>query len=416
MDKVFTIAYREFMYNLRRPAFLFAVFGTPLIIIAALVLSVGLIGSGPDVGEYGTVGYVDNSAAQVLAPGETLEDYPDLFVRYESHEAADEAARAGTLAAYFELPENYLNNGEVVLYTMESAPEGLYDAIEELLAKNLSVGVPNEIAVDLLANGASFDVTAYDVNRTFDESGGFFVIFMPIIFGFLLIMSSVTTSTFLMNGLVEEKTNRIMEVLITSVRPSELLLGKLLGMGALGLMQIVLLLGAGIVGLNIAQQNNVLNGLTIPPDLIVLAILYYLLSYFLLAAVSIAIGAVVGTEQESRQLSAFMVMPVMIPYMLLVTFIIDPNGTLPTLLSLIPITAPMAILMRTGMTNVPLWQIGVSVAGLVILNVLVMWGASRLFRWGVLSTSKMPGLGRIIQALRGRAPAITPQPRQTEAL
>ena len=92
MDKVFTIAYREFMYNLRRPAFLFAVFGTPLIIIVALVLSIGLIDSGPDLSEYGTVGYVDSSAAQVLAPGEPLEDYPDLFTRYESKEAADEAA------------------------------------------------------------------------------------------------------------------------------------------------------------------------------------------------------------------------------------------------------------------------------------------------------------------------------------
>lgn len=416
MDKVFTIAYREFMYNLRRPAFLFAVFGTPLIIIVALVLSIGLIDSGPDLSEYGTVGYVDSSAAQVLAPGEPLEDYPDLFARYETTEAADEAARAGTLAAYFELPEEYLDNGQVILYTMQPAPDGLFDAIEDLLATNLAVGIPNEIAVDLLANGASFDVTAYDVNRTFDENGGFFVVFMPIIFGFLLIMSSVTTSTFLMNGLVEEKTNRIMEVLITSVKPSELLLGKLLGMGALGLMQIVLLLAAGVIGLNIAQQNNVLGGLTIPPDLIVLAIVYYLLSYFLLAAVSIAIGAVVGSEQESRQLSAFMVLPVMLPYILLVSFIIDPNGPVPTLLSLIPFTAPMAILMRTGMTNVPLWQIAVSITGLVILNVIVMWAAARLFKWGVLSTNKMPGLGRIIQALRGRAPAIAPQPRQTEAL
>jgi ABC-2 type transport system permease protein len=416
MDKVLTIAFREFMYNLRRPAFLFAVFGTPLIIIVALVLSIGLIDSGPDLGEYGTVGYIDNSAEQVLAPGETLEDYPDLFVRYESKDAADEAARAGSLAAYFELAEEYLNNGQVTLYTMQPAPDALFDAIEDLLAENLSVGIPNALAVDVLTNGASFDVTAYDVNRTFDEDGGFFVIFMPIIFGFLLIMSSVTTSTFLMNGLVEEKTNRIMEVLITSVKPSELLLGKLLGMGALGLLQIVLLLAAGVIGLSIAQQNNVLGGLTIPPDLIVLAIIYYLLSYFLLAAVSIAIGAVVGSEQESRQLSAFMVLPVMLPYILLVSFILDPNGTVPTLLSLIPFTAPMAILMRTGMTNVPLWQIGVSIAGLVLLNIIVMWGAARLFKWGVLSTSKMPRLGRIIQALRGRAPAIAPQTRQTEAL
>ena len=196
MDKVFTIAYREFMYNLKRPSFLFAVFGTPLIIVVALVLSIGLIDSGPDLSEYGTVGYVDNSAAQVLEPGETLEDYPDLFARYETTDDADAAVRAGTLSAYFELPENYLNNGEVVLYTMQPAPEPLFDAIEDLLTTNLSVGIPNEVAVELLTKGASFNVTAYDVNRTFDEDGGFFVVFMPIIFGFLLIMSSVTTSSF----------------------------------------------------------------------------------------------------------------------------------------------------------------------------------------------------------------------------
>ncbi len=416
MPKLLTIALREFTYNLRRPAFLFAVFGTPAIIAIAFILGAALEGGDVGLDEYGRVGYVDLSAEQVLAQDLRSEEHPDIFTRYASAETAEADVRAGTLAAYFELPPNYLDTGRVTLYTMENAPEELIDAIDATLRENLSAGVPNQLAVDLLARGPNFDVTVQDGNRTFDENGAFFVTLLPVIFGFLLIMSSVITSSFLMSGLVEEKTNRIMEVLVTSVSPMQLLLGKLLGMGVLGMLQVLTFLLAGIVGISIAQQNNVLSGVSIPADMVVLAIVYYLLSYFLLASIGIAIGAVVGSEQESRQLSAIFVMPVMLPYILLVSFIIDPNGTVPTVLSLIPFTAPMAVLMRSGMTTVPLWQIAVSIGGLVLLNVIVMWTAARLFRWGVLNTNKTPGLRRLFQILRGRTPEITPAPpRQPES-
>lgn len=415
MRKTIDIAIREFTYNLKRPAFLFAVFGTPAIILVAIIAVNLAMGGGVDLSEYGTVGYIDSTAEQVLSRDIKPDDYPDIFVRYETTDDAEAAARAGDIPAFIELPENYMASGRVVLSTMASPPEELFDAINAFLRANLAADIQHTLALDILRTGGEFDVLVQETNRVFGEDGAVFVTVLPILFGFLLILSSVTTSSFLMNGLVEEKTNRIVEILLTSVSPGQLLVGKLIGMGALGLMQVLTFLLAGVIGLTVASNNNLLSGLTIPPDLAVLAVVFYLLAYILLGAASIAVGAVVGSEQEARQLSAIFVLPVMIPYMLLVSFILDPNGPLPTALSLIPITAPMAILMRTGMTAVPLWQILVSIAGLVIVNIIVLWVSARLFRWGILSTNKMPSLRRIYQILSGTAGDAAPAPKQTEA-
>lgn len=414
MTKILTIAQREFTHNLRRPAFLFAVFGTPAIVAVALMVVILLAGNPPALEDYGLVGYIDNSAEQVLSRGLPPDGYADVFVPAESAASAETAARAGELAAYFELPTDYLQTGRVVLSTIKPPTEELFDAIDAMLRANLTAGTANAVAVDILANGGDFQVTVLDTNRTFGEDGAFIVVMLPVVFGFLLILSSVISSSFLMAGLVEEKTNRIMEVLITSVRPIELLVGKLLGMGLLGLLQVLTILAVGYFGLFVAQRSEVLTGLSIPVDLVVLSIVYFLLAYFFMAAVGIAIGAVVGSEQEARQLSAIFVLPVMLPYLLLITFMIDPNGTVPTVLSLIPFTAPMAIVMRSGMTAVPLWQIAVSIGGLLLLNVIVMLVSARLFRWGILNTNKMPNPRRLLQVLRGRTPETVVQPRRQE--
>jgi ABC-2 type transport system permease protein len=226
----------------------------------------------------------------------------------------------------------------------------------------------------------------------------------------------MTTSSFLMNGLSAEKSSRIMEVLITSVRPMELLGGKVLGMGVLGLLQVVVFLVAGYVGVAVAQQQNALPGLVIPPDMAVLAIVYYVLSYFFIGAGLAAIGAVTSSEMEGRQFSALFILPVMLPYLAIFTFLLDPNGTVPTLFTLIPFTAPMAVLMRVGLTTVPAWQLGVSIGGLILVDLLVLWAAARLFRWGVLSYGKVPGWRGLWKIIRGRGDAVnvTPAPAATK--
>ncbi|MBK9125828.1 MAG: ABC transporter permease [Chloroflexi bacterium] len=413
INKILLIARREFIHNVRRPAFLFAVFGTPLIVAISLVLSIGLTSNENDISAFTPVGVVDASDAQILAARLTLEDNPDTFVYLDDRTTADQGMENGTIKSFIEVTPLYMQTGRINLYTRLNAPDALYDAVDSLMLAHLTAGVTNPTALSLVRQAPDFNVTVLDGNRTFSRDSIFFVSFLPIIFGFFLVLSSVTTSSFLMSGLVEEKTNRIMEILVTSVKPMELLVGKLIGMCVLGLLQVVTLLVAAYVGISIANQQNILSGFELPPDLAVLALVYYFLSYVLLAAISICIGAIVGSEQESRQLSAIIILPVMIPYLAFFTFLMDPNGALPVALSLIPVTAPMAVLMRVGITTVPLWQILVSIAGLIVVNAFVLWLSARMFRWGVLSTNKMPNLRRIVQIILGRAPA--PAPSQPKA-
>jgi len=410
LTKIWLIAMQEFWSNLKRPSFLFAVFGTPIIVAASIALGALSGGSEDDLGNYSPAGVLDRTEQAIFAQQAQPSAFPDLFVWVTDEAAAQQAVMDGELAGYIDFSPEYIASGKATLYGLRGAPEDLFDAADALVLANLSASMDLPLPIERIEQSADLTVTVLDGNRTFDEDSVFFITLLPLLFGFFLVLASMTTSSFLMNTLSEEKANRIMEILITSVRPMELLTGKVLGMGLLGLLQVVVFLVAGLIGLSIAQQQNLLIGLSIPPDMIVLALVYYILSYFLLAAGLAGIGAVAASEQESRQLSVIIVMPVMLPYLAIVTFLLDPNGTIPTLFSLIPFTSPMAVMMRVGLTTVPTWQIVVSIVGLILTDLLILWASARMFRWGILSYGKTPGLRGLWQVLRGRGDSIGQTP------
>lgn len=405
MIKLLTVAWREYYYNLRRPAFLFAAFGTPIIIAASFFLG-GAFGDDnniEDLAAYGQVGYVDLSEAQVLAPEKKPEDQPDVFVRYEDEAAARAALDEGNLKAFFVLPANYLASGRLNLYSYESVPDNVKDLIDSFLLLNLSDGLETDIPIERVRDTVTdMTVKLADSGRVVDEGGLFFLLMLPMLFAILLMTSSFTTSGFLMSGLVEEKTNRVIEVLVTSVTPMQLLAGKILGLCLLGLTQVLILIISGFVGMVLAQRLDFLTDALIPVDMAILGIIYYLLSYFLLAAFLAGIGAVAGSEQESRQFSAFLTIPFMIPLFFIVNFILDPNGTGPVILSLIPITAPMAMMIRVGVTNVPTWQIIASLGILALTVIVTIWFSARVFRWGLLLYGKRLDLRQLLRVILRR--------------
>lgn len=416
LAKLLLIARHEFWSNLRRPSFLFAVFGTPLIVALSIGLGFSSGSGASDLGDYRPVGVIDQSTERVFANQAQPEAYPDLFVWAEDEATARQQVVDGALAAYLIIPPDYVETGDVTLYSLQAAPDDMFRAVNALALANLNTLVELPFPTERIEQRPELNVTVLDGNRTFDGESVFFFTMLPLVFGFLLVLASMTTSSFLMNGLSAEKSSRIMEVLITSVRPMELLGGKVLGMGVLGLLQVVVFLVAGYVGVAVAQQQNALPGLVIPPDMAVLAIVYYVLSYFFIGAGLAAIGAVTSSEMEGRQFSALFILPVMLPYLAIFTFLLDPNGTVPTLFTLIPFTAPMAVLMRVGLTTVPAWQLGVSIGGLILVDLLVLWAAARLFRWGVLSYGKVPGWRGLWKIIRGRGDAVnvTPAPAATK--
>jgi ABC-2 type transport system permease protein len=396
------VARHEFSTNLRRPAFLFAAFGVPLLIIVLLaVIMTFAVQMETDVGRVGSVGYVDDAGvlAQAL-------DRPDTFIAFESEDAARAALDAREIGAYFVLPSDYVQTGDVRLYSAVDVPDALEEQINAFLVVNVGAALENPELVELLRAPVDLQIRTLDSGRTLGENAIVALIFIPFIFVFVVVMATQITGGYLMSGVVEEKTNRIMEILVTSITPFQLLLGKVIGLGALGLLQVLAWILIGGLAFTLGQGLDAFQGISIPVDMILIGLLLFLLTYILYASFAAGVGVVIGSEQESRQIASFFVFLMMVPFFLMVSFITDPNGPVPLVLTLIPLTAPVSILLRMGFGSVPAWQLALSLALLALTTVGVVWASARLFRWGLLRYGKRPSLREVLRAIR-RAPRIS---------
>lgn len=399
MNKVLTVARREYLYNLKRPAFLFAVFGVPLFTFVIWVVIFAVTASNEDdAQQLGQVGYVDQSG--VLANPVYPEDAADLFVPYADEATARQALDDKTIGAYFVVPENYMPSGEISIYSYSGIPEALNDTIDTLMVQNVSRQVSANVPLERIENPVDMTIHVVDSGRDLTQANIPALILMPLVFALIFMMSSGVTSGFLMNGVVEEKTNRIMEILVTSITPMQMLLGKVIGLGLLGLTQMAVW-GAGIVlVISFGQTIPALKGIVVPTDLMIVFFVYFVLSYFLLSSLMAGIGAVVGSEQESRQISSIVSLLWVLPFFFFASFLSDPNGAVPLILTLIPFTAPTTVLMRMGFAAVPLWQILLSLAILLVTAIFTVWASARLFRWGLLRYGKRLGLRDLLRVVR----------------
>ena len=194
-----------------------------------------------------------------------------------------------------------------------------------------------------------------------------------------------------MASVIKEKENRVIEVVLSSVRPFQIMSGKIVGQGLTGLLQIALWLAAGAMVLritNISLPGVGVSGL--PPSLIALLLVYYLAGYALFASFAAGIGAVSTSMREGPQLSMLYTMPAMLPLIFLSQIVTEPNGAMAVFFSFFPLTSPLGMVMRVLLTAVPAWQIALS---LLILFVSVgggLWVATRLFRVNSLLSGQVP--------------------------
>lgn len=221
---------------------------------------------------------------------------------------------------------------------------------------------------------------------------------------FLIYISIFIYGAFIMRGVLEEKNNRIVEVIISSVKPTTLMLGKIIGIGLVGLTQYAVwglfafsLTLPGIVGLMGAAGGSLPS---IPGATILAFVVFFLLGYFLYAGLYAALAAPFNTEQEAQQL-------VMIPGMMLILastmwfFAFNtPDGTLSRVLSLFPFTSPLLMFMRISVQPPPAWEIALSIVILLLTIWGVAWFAGRVYRVGILMYGKKPTLPEIIRWAR----------------
>lgn len=399
MGKWWLVAKREFLYNLRRPAFLFASFVMPFLLAIVMFVVFSLIANTFTADVTDPIGYVDRSG--VLA-GEV--DKPDNVSAYADVESAEAALQDGTLRAYFLLDENYLETGEVSIIRNGDLAPAAENEIEDFLLANLAAQTGDAEVAQRISDPVDVQVRALDSGRLLEPEGIIGLFLAPFVFMLVFLISVSSTSSYLMSGVVEEKSNRIMEILVTSITPFQMLAGKIIGLGALGLIQIGvwLILGALVITFG-TQGGGILSGVSIPADVVVLALVFFVLNYFLTATIFAGIGAVTGSEQESRAISGLFGFFSAIPFFFIFSFFTDPNGPIPVFLTLFPLTSPMVVILRSAFTVIPPIELAASFIILVVTTLVVMWLAARIFRFSLLMYGKRPSLRALFGALRSGA-------------
>ena len=225
---------------------------------------------------------------------------------------------------------------------------------------------------------------------------------LPFALAFLLAMSIISGGQYLLQGVSEEKETRILESLLCTVTPDELLVGKLFGLGSAGLTLVGVWIVAGMLA---GSSTMAFLKLDIPASLMALGFGYFLLGYLFYGAIMIGIGAMTSNLREAAQTSALLTMMNFIPFWLMAKILNSPNSGIAVGLSMFPPSAATTMMLRMSAASVsgahiPAWQIAGSLGLLGLCAVVALLLSARLFRLGMLLYGKSPNLPEILKILR----------------
>ena len=408
--KVWVIARHEYRTNVRRAGFIIMTASVPVLGIVALLAGLFFAGQARQLGALlavqfdagrQQVGVVDGS--DTFSP--ILPDYEENFVLYESREEADAALTADEVSSVLVIGEDYLETGQVVVVTTGSGFGAV--AVEDsprvraFFVAHLLDGQVDEALQERAAD--PFEVKSLVLSASGEAQGGGFVFtfVIPYFLAIFLVTTIFISSGYLLQSVAEEKESRVIEIVVSSVRPVELMTGKVAGLGALGLTQVLVWVAsaAGLSGGAVALLAAA-GAASIPMRVLILGVVYYLLGYTLYAILMAGVGALGTTMRESQQLAGIFSFFAAVPYMISGFLFANPNMPIARVLSFFPLTAPTMMMMR-----LPLAEIGwVDVAGSIVVLLLsipaALWVGAKLFRVGLLVYGKRPTLKEIWLILR----------------
>ena len=401
MNKTILLIKHEFINTVRRKAFIILTLAFPLIALLGILAGQVIPKMITPTTTIEKVGYVDKVGIFI----ESISENNTQLISYSSEDDAKTALVNKDIKEYFIIGPDYLSTGLIQRYTLTSeiAPSStVQTVIRDFLLNNLLKGNSAEIIARAKSPINIASTTLTTAGTPAARQGGFSALILPYIFSILLMIAIFTSSGYLLQGLGEEKENRVMEILLSSISPKQLLAGKVLGLGAAGLVQIIVWLISANFLMNMASKTwgNVIGSLQVPPDFLILGIVYFILGYLLEAVLMAGVGSVSPTAREGQQMSAIFIIPVIIPIYFMGLIMEHPENIIVKLLTFIPITAPLTVIVRLGLSEIPLWELLVSI-GILILSI---WGCfvlcTKLFRTYLLMYGKRPDLKEIVRSFK----------------
>ena len=424
-QKILTIIKHEYLTKIRSKGFIIGTIFGPLI----LILIIGI----PSVVTYLSMGTTEKKLA--------VKDYTERFgaeiVNYDKTKYYLTQASEDELSdmivkeesdGYIVIPKDFLQSGNLFVYTRGGCGLGFLESIQNVAGKILrrqrllDAGTDIEV-IKLVEKGVNIQtqkITEKGMEKDYAEMYAI----LGYILGFAIYGMMFAYGSLVMRGVIEEKANRIVEVIASSAKPFEIMMGKIFGIGAVGLTQvlfwiimavIILVLASPVLQMFMPDAQTLTQGMKTPgspaipssfeiPDISIwvgVAFIFYFLSgYFIYSTLFAAVGSAVDQEQDAAQLQTPVTLPIIIPIFFIFNIMQNPDGIVAIILSLIPFFAPILMIVRIASTNVPAWQIITSVVLIIITFLGCVWMASKIYRVGILMYGKKPKLSDLIKWIK----------------
>lgn len=410
MKKIWLVFKAEFVNTFTRKSFLLTLILVPL--VPALILGAISVFSG---GESETEapglfqppqesplpdGYVDQAGI--------ISDLPawvdsSMLMPFDNSDGAKKAIQSGEISGYYLIPQDYLETGSISYVTQEYSPfsdlekSGLIDTVirYNLLGADMRLfeAYNSPLRIERV------NLAPEEVVRDQSHPMAFYLPYGVTMLFYILIM---TSASLMMNSVAKEKENRVMEIMMSSVDPKQMLAGKILGLGLVGLIQMIIWTGSALLMLNLGSGTlNIPANLLFQPGFLFWGIIFFVLGYLIYASLMAGVGALVPNVKEASQATFYIIIPILIPLLMISMIIETPHAPLPVILSLIPLTAPNTIMTRLAVGNVPLWQLLTAVVLMNLTIILLIRGVAGMFRAQILLTGQKFSLGVFIKALLG---------------
>lgn len=405
------VARWEYTEKIRSKAFLVSLFLMPVIMVAVGVIP-ALLASRADT-ETKTIGVIDGTGAMFQPLSGALEERyrlsdgkPNYFLLPivtdstadlgAAKRTADSLVISGTIEGFIVLKPTLMNDSTVE-YRSENVgnvriTERLGSVLRSLMIerKLRSQGM-NPDLVNQLTRPVELKTIKLSKTGQEEESGFGQVFFTAYIFMMMMFFLVNTSGQLLVRSMLEEKSNRVVEILVSSCSAGDLMTGKLIGLSGLALTQVSFW---ALIGIGVSARFSI--PLIAGPSAL-LMLVYFIFGYLLYAAIFIAAGSPVSTEQEAAQINSYLAMILIVPIVVAFMVVQDPNSTVVRVLSFIPLLTPSMMAMRIPIQLPSPAELGASILLLAASAAVMMWIAARIFRTAILSYGKRPGLGELVR-------------------
>ena len=426
-SKISTIIKHEYFSKVKSKGFIIGTILGPLaiILIFAIIVFVAVISTESGMKKIAVLDHSNLIGLQLQQS-----DTSSFYLTTLNQESLSEKVKKEEIDGYMKIPENILESNKIKVVTKGGGGINFINKIESKinyfvrLEKLKLYGVESKL-IDKIESRVQVDtekITEEGHEKDFTEAYAV----LGYVLGFIIYIFMFIYGSFVSRGVIEEKANRIIEVIASSAKPFEIMMGKILGIGLVGLTQVLfwiilliaLLVTAQPVLMSIlSDPNMMMQGMMTPqqvevqenmgiifnfisPGIIFGFIFYFLSGYFIYSTLFAAIGSAVDQESDAQQLMTPVTMLIIIPMLFISVIMTNPDSTVSIILSLIPFFTPILMIVRIAATQVPIWQILLSVILILLTFFTSVWIASRIYRIGILMYGKKPTFKDLIKWIK----------------